>query len=128
MPLLLVVIQLELLTAVQAQPGPLVTATVPLPPAAATFCDVGEMANVQPCPWLTVTVRPAIVSVVERAAPPVPATVKRTVPLPLPLCPSVMVTHSALLAAFQGQPVAVDTDAVPVPPPAGMLCASGATS
>ena len=39
-----------LLTAVHAQPDGAVTATVPLPPFDATFCEVGEIVSVQLMP------------------------------------------------------------------------------
>ena len=40
-------IQPALLVAVHAQPLVVVTDTLPGPPAAATFCDVGDAPNVQ---------------------------------------------------------------------------------
>ena len=36
--------------AVQVHPLPAVTETLPLPPDAGTFCESGEIENVQPCP------------------------------------------------------------------------------
>ena len=42
-----IVIQPALLAAVHAQPLVVVTDTFPVPPAAATLCDVGDAPNVQ---------------------------------------------------------------------------------
>ena len=56
--------QPALLLAVQPQPLPAITLTVPLPLLAACDRLVGEIEYVQPAPdWLTVKVLPAIVSV-----------------------------------------------------------------
>jgi hypothetical protein len=45
------------------------------------------------------------------------ATLKATVPLPVPAVPEVIVSHDALLLAVQVQPLLVDTaTGVPVPP------------
>src|SRR5690348_16140538 len=57
------VIHGTLLEAVHVQPALAVTVTVPLPPACATSCEEGAIANVHPVSWLTVTVCPAIVAV-----------------------------------------------------------------
>jgi hypothetical protein len=63
-----IVIQASLLTAVQLQPAPAVTLTMPV--AAAEFVRfdaVGAMVNVQGAPaWVTVNVCPAIVIVPVR--------------------------------------------------------------
>ena len=69
----LIVIHASLLTAVQLQPVPAVTVTVPV---AATdvvrFDDVGAMVNVQGAPaWVTVKVCPPIVIVPLRDVVPV---------------------------------------------------------
>jgi hypothetical protein len=70
---------------------------------------------------LTVTVRPAIVSVPDRAASLFAATAIVTVPLPLPLAPDAIEIHETLLAAVHAQPPEVITDTeVPVDPVAGM--------
>jgi hypothetical protein len=42
------VIQLELLTPVQPQPLPAVTATLPVPPLAARLCEVGDALKLHP--------------------------------------------------------------------------------
>ena len=58
----------SLLTAVQAQPVDVVTATVPVPAAAVGLADAGEMVGVHGAPaWVIVKVLPPIVSVAVRA-------------------------------------------------------------
>ena len=66
----LMVIQPSLLVAVQLQPAPAVTVTVPVVAAAdVRFDDVGEMVNVQGAPaCVTVKVCPPIVIVPVREA------------------------------------------------------------
>ena len=64
-----IVIQGALLVAVHAQPAAVVTATLPVPPPAATVAAPGAIENAQPLSWLTVTVWPATVSVPERGPP-----------------------------------------------------------
>lgn len=72
--------------------------------------------------WLTVKVRPAMVSVPVRAAPLFAATVKPTDPFPEPLAPEVMLSHAAWLVALQVQlpPDAVTVTGVPLPPAAAV--------
>ena len=70
-------------------------------------------------------VRPAIVSVPERPGPLVEATVKFTVPLPLPLPPDVIEIHGALLVALQPQPAGAVTATAPLPPDGAIDCDSG---
>ena len=67
------VIQPTLLAAVQLQPVPAVTVTVPVAAAEVVrFDDVGAMVNVQGAPaWVTVKVWPPIVIVPLRAVVPV---------------------------------------------------------
>ena len=55
-----------LLTAVQVHPAVVVTLAVCVPPAATTFCEVGESVNPHAPACVTVTVCPAIVSVPVR--------------------------------------------------------------
>jgi hypothetical protein len=74
---------------------------------------------------LTVKVRPAIVSVPDRLGPLVAATVKFTVPFPVPLVPDVMVIHDALRVAVHAQPDPAVTATVPLPPDAGTERVSG---
>jgi hypothetical protein len=53
--------------AVQAQPGPAVTATLPAPPAAGAVAAVGRIEYAQPAAaWVKVKVWPAMVSVPVR--------------------------------------------------------------
>jgi hypothetical protein len=66
----------------------------------------------------TVNVVPAIVSVPLRAAPVFCATLKLTVPLPLPLAPLVTLIHVALDAAVQVQLVPAVTVTESLPPAA----------
>jgi hypothetical protein len=61
--------------AAHAQPLAAWTSKDPDPPPAWTEVLADVMANVQPCPWLTVNVRPAIVTVPDRLGPVVPLTV-----------------------------------------------------
>ena len=68
--------------------------------------------------WLTVKLWPPMVSELERVGPALGATVKPTVPVPVPLPPTVMVSQSALLVADHGQTEGVATVTVPEPPPA----------
>jgi hypothetical protein len=63
-----------LLAAVHVQPGPAVTATVPVPPPAAMLVLSGTIVTEQPLAWLSVNVWSAIVSVADRAAPAVAST------------------------------------------------------
>jgi hypothetical protein len=86
---------------------------------------VDDSENAHPCPWFTVNVRPAIVSVPDRPAPVVAATVKFTLPSPVPLAPDVTVIHGTLLFDVHAQPALAVTDTVPLPPDAGTDCASG---
>ena len=96
------VIQLTSLVAVQLQPAPAVTFTALVAPlAGADSCvllmlyvhDGGRTAAA--C-WVTVYACPAIVTTPVRVAPVFAATVRFTVPLPLPLAPPVTVIHSDL--------------------------------
>jgi hypothetical protein len=61
------VIQVTLLVAVHPQPVVVVTVVDPVPPAAATVRVVGEIVKAHVCAgWITINVRPAIVSNVLR--------------------------------------------------------------
>jgi hypothetical protein len=121
------VTQLAPLVAVHAQPVVVVTATLPVPPAAANACDDGEMLNAQPAAaCVTVKLWPAIVSVAVRATVMLfAATLKLTVPLADPLDPAVTVTQLASLVAVHAQPVIVVTATLPVPPLAAKACVNG---
>jgi hypothetical protein len=65
---------------------------------------------------LTVNVCPAIVIVPERPGPLLDATVKFTVPSPLPLEPDVMVIQACVLVAVHAQPAPAVTVTEPFPP------------
>jgi hypothetical protein len=121
------VTQLAPLVAVHAQPVVVVTATLPVPPAAPNACDDGEMLNAQPAAaCVTVKLWPAIVSVAVRATVVAfAATLKLTVPLAEPLDPAVTVTQLAPLVAVHAQPVVVVTATLPVPPLAANACVDG---
>ena len=76
--------------------------------------------------WVTVKVWPAIVAVALRDEAAVFApTLNVTVPLPLPLAPLVTVSHPALLAAVQAQPVLAVTATLAVSPAASALAIAG---
>lgn len=114
-----------LLVAVQLQPAAVCTSNDPDPPFRGTFVLPDDSAKEHPCPCVTVKVRPAIVSAPERGGPPDAATLNRTVPLPDPLAPDVIVTQSTALEAFHPHPSPADTVTVPVPPPASTDWLSG---
>ena len=103
------VIQLALLDALQGQPEPVDIDAVPVPPAAATSCEGGVTAYVQPLACATVTVRPPMESVPCRAGPEFAATENGTRPLPLPLEEPPSAIHGAPLVADQEHPWAVVT-------------------
>lgn len=104
--------------AVQLQPAVDVTEKLTLPPELAIDCDVGVTEYVQGAPaWLTVPDRPAIVSVLCRVAVVgLAATVKETMPAPVPLGPPVIVIQLAPLDAVHAQPVGVVTENELEPP------------
>ena len=106
-----------LLTAVQLQPVPAVTVTVPVVAADdVRLDDVGEIVNVQGTPaCVTVNVWPAMVSVpVRDVVPELAATLYATVPFAVPLAPDVIVIQLALLVAVHVQPVPAVTPTEPV--------------
>ena len=73
----------------------------------------------------TVNVRPAMVNVPVRLLPPWTATLNRTVPLPLPVAPSVIVIHDSLLVAVQPQPAPAETATAIEPPFSLISCSVG---
>src|SRR5919198_6356983 len=75
-----------------------------VPPGAPTLRLAGLTENLQPGDCVTVTVRPAIVSVPVLVGPSVGATRTPTTPGPLPLFPLVTMSHAARLSAVQAQP------------------------
>ena len=115
---LVTVIHAALLTAVHAQPVAAATVLLPVPPAAVKDCVAGEIDGEQdPAACVTVKVVPAIVSVPVRPDVTVfAATLNPTVPLPDPEAPLVTEIQAALLDAVHGQPVAMVTLLLPVPP------------
>jgi hypothetical protein len=121
------VTQLAPLVAVHVHPGVVVTATVPVPPVPANAWLDGEMLNAQPAAdCVTVKLWPATVNVAVRLDEVVfAATLKDTVPLPVPLEPPVTVTQLAPLVAVQAQPVIVVTATLPVPPAPASACVDG---
>ena len=109
-----------LLAAVHAQPAAVVTAVLPVPPAAGSDWLAGEIVYEHAAACVTVNVLPAAVSVPVRIVPAVlAATVNATVPFPDPDAPPVTVIHVLLLVAVHAQPAAVVTALLPVPPAAG---------
>jgi len=78
--------------------------------------------------WVTVTVRPATVSVpVREVSAALAATEIVTVPLPEPLAPAVTVIQDALETAVQAHPVVVVTVRLALPPPAAVDTEVGET-
>jgi hypothetical protein len=115
----LMVIHAALLEAVQVQPVDAVTVTVPELAPDATLADIGEIVGAHVVACVTVKVLPAIVSVPVRLVVPVlAATLKVTVPPPVPAAPAVTVIHTALLTAVHVQPAAALTVVLTVPPAA----------
>jgi hypothetical protein len=102
-----IVIHGVLVVAVQPQPAAPVTFRDALVAAADKDTAVGATLSVHATPaWVTLTVCPAIVKVPVRGAVPVwAATLKVTVPPPLPLAPPVTVIHGSALLAVHPQPL-----------------------
>jgi hypothetical protein len=119
-PLVIVSQDVLLLTAVQVQPFPAVTFTVPLSADAGWVSDVGDAVTVQAAPaCVTETACPAIVTLALRGVVSVlAATLSVTVPLPDPVAPLVMLSHAALSLAVHVHPEADATEAVSVSPSA----------
>jgi hypothetical protein len=74
----------SLLDALHEHPSVVVTVTRPVPPAAGTDADSGEMLNTHPADCVIVARCPATVTVPVRVGPDVAATVNATVPFPAP--------------------------------------------
>ena len=118
-----------LLDAVHSHPAAAVTVACPVPPLAPKDEGASETANVQPpvaCD--TVTARPAIVTVVERAAPEFAATASVTDPPPDPEAPWVTDTHGAALCAVHAHPSGPCTEIRASPPDAGTETLIGSTA
>ena len=118
-----------LVAAVHVHPAGVVTVVDPEPPAAPTLPPTGEIEYEQPTPfWVTVKAWPAIVSVpVRESELLLAATVKPTLPSPVPLAPLAIEIHDAPLLAVQLQPVPAATDAVDESPVAGDVRLVGVT-
>jgi hypothetical protein len=91
------VIHDALLVADREQPRVPVTDTLTLPPPAGTLVPVGDRLKLQGTAFcVTVKVWPAMITVPVREVPAVlAATLRPTVPLPVPLAPEVTVIHDA---------------------------------
>jgi hypothetical protein len=104
--------------AVHPHPVVVVTVTLAVPPPAATDALVGDTVKAHVPACVTVTARPATVTVAVRAVVAVlAATVSCTVPLPDPLV-GATVTQLAPDVAVHPHPVVVVTVTLAVPPPA----------
>jgi hypothetical protein len=112
--------------AVHSHPPADCTLNVPCPPLSSTFALVAESENVQPSPWFSVKVRPAMVSVPLRAGPVAAVALYCTSPFPLPLDPELIVSHWVLLEAVQLQPAPAVTATLPVDAAGGADALSGA--
>jgi hypothetical protein len=108
-----------LLTAIQLQPGAVLTLRTLLPPLDAKTSLVGEIEKEQGLlpDWLTVKVWPATVIVPLRGeGSGLGATLKATEPLPEPGVPETMVMNEALEVALQLHPAGALTITFPLPP------------
>ena len=111
------VTQSAVLAAVQAHPAPVRTVSISDPPDALSVEVNGSTEYLQPRDCLTVTSRPAMVTLPVRSGPFVASTVKETVPFPLPESPAATVIHGTSVAAVQRHCVlAVLTWTVRCPP------------
>lgn len=123
--------QVELLEAVHAQVGPVLTVIAsPVPPVCPADWRVGAIAiahSVGAASWLTVNVSPAMAIAPVRVPPVFTATVKVTLPLPVPLPLPVTVSHVSVVRAVHAHPALVVTLMGPPDPPAdGNDCVLGA--
>ena len=116
------------LTAVHVHPTAVPTETVPTPPGAGMVCDVGFSVNVQPLSCVTVTGRPATVTIPVRAGPVLAAKVRSTPPFPVPPAVPTIAIHVALLVAVQAHDAAAATSTRVPPPPATGAMFSGDTT
>jgi len=126
---LVIVIQFAFDAAVHAHPAVVEIVAEPDPPAGAIACVPGVTENAHGAASCeTVTVRPATVTVADRAAPLFALTVNPTVPLPVPddVSPEIF-SQLALDDAFHEQSPRVVTVTEPVPPEAGIDWLDGAS-
>jgi len=108
-----------LVDADQTQPAWVVTDSVPAPPAADGDRLIGLTKKLHGADCVIVKGIPAISKVAVRFVVAVfAATLKLTVPLPVPLAPFAMVTHGAPPVAVHTQPPVVVTVTLPAPPAA----------
>jgi hypothetical protein len=94
--------------------------------AGAAYVD-GSALTLHPCDCVTVTTRPATVTVPDRAGPSIAATCKTTTPGPLPVAPEATEIHGTELCALQLQPAVAETATCPGPPAAPTLRGSAPT-
>ena len=106
----MIVIQAELLVAVQVQAIDAPTEMDPLDPVAGTVTDNGDMDIAHPCPaCVTVAVWPPMIKVAVRSMFVLFAAIlMNTDPLPVP-APLVIVIHGAVLVVVHEQVLAVVT-------------------
>jgi hypothetical protein len=127
-PAWLSVIQPAVVVAVQKHEDPVVSDTVVGPPPGVTvwLAGLSEYVHDVFAAWLTVKVRPPIVSVPVRCDDEVlPATVKLTTALPLPFAAVVTEIHDTLLTAVHAQLAVVVNEVDPEPPFAATERAEG---
>ena len=129
--------------AVHAQAAAVVRLTAPFPPDESNAAFVGAIVYSHPgvdgggwgaglsggggAACTTVTVRPAIVIVPVRPAPPLAATEYAAEPLPDPVAPLVIVIQLALLDAVHGHPASALTLTAPDEAPAPTEIDGGST-
>lgn len=119
---LVIVIQDPDRVAVQEQPLPAVTVTLAVPPEGLMPRLVGLATKVHDPLCVSVNVALPTVSLAERAADPLlAATLKFTVPFPLPLARFVIVSQPVELVAVHVQPLPAVTLTLPVVVPAPTL-------
>jgi hypothetical protein len=112
--------------AVHPQVGPVLTVTLPEPPAASMFRPGGASANVHGTACcVTISVCPPMTTVPLRAAASFAATENLTTPFPVPEAPSVMVIQEFCVAAVHAQPAPAVSAVEPVPPVAGKSSDAG---
>jgi hypothetical protein len=113
----LIVIQDAEVDAFHAHPFAVCTSKDPCPPLLPRSALVGARRIAHPVPCVTVNVWPPAVIVPARPGPALAATVNRTVPLPDPFAPALIVIHGVGVDAVHEQPDAVCTSKAPCPPP-----------
>jgi hypothetical protein len=119
--------QLALDVAVHEQPPGADTVTVPVPLEDEKDFELLPIVTTHAWPaWLTVKVLPPLEIVPERGVElPFAATVKATLPGPVPDAALVSAIHDALLVAVHPQPAAAVTATLPLSPFASAACEVG---